>query len=217
MRIDPELIGAWLDGELPAEEARRVDEAVAADPALADEVAALRSGDRLLRSAFDQVDPIDDALLAMLGLAGTVGSQRPKDDKVIEFPGVRAEQPAPRAVSRWTASGGRLAASVAAFAFIGLSGSTWLSHRPATVTDGTYVALSDRTDAPRADALVVLRDGVDAISVIGPAGGRLVGPRTSAGAWRVASTTGGNAALITKLRSDDRVLMAEPMDAGDRQ
>jgi hypothetical protein len=51
--------------------------------------------------------------------------------------------------------------------------------------------------------------------VVRAAGGTLVGARTSAGAWRVAAAPGRGAALLARLRADDRVLMAEPIDAGD--
>ena len=210
----PEVIGAWLDGELPADEARRVEAAVAADPALAEEIAALKCSDAALRAAYPVIEPVDDALLARLGLADPVTAPL-LSAEVIDFASARAarakSKPAPR---QSTLPGRRLAASIAVVAALGVSISIWNHGQPAAVNDAPYTALSDRTEAPRADALVVVRDGVDTAVVVRAAGGHLVGSRTSAGAWRVAAAPGRGAALIKRLRADDRVVMAEPIDAG---
>lgn len=204
---DPRKLGAWLDGELPAGEAAAFAASLRTDPELAREVAALRRTDGALRAAFGVEEPADAALLARLGLA------EPAPAPVIDLAAARTAREAVKARRSFTPA--RIAASVAAVAVLGLSVAAWNARQPAAVEDAPYTALSDRTQAPRADALVVLQDGADAARVIGAAGGRLVGPQTSAGAWRVAAEPGKGAALLARLRADNRVIMAEPLDAGD--
>jgi hypothetical protein len=169
-----------------------------------------------LRKAFPVSEPADAALLARLGLAEPVApTAHVQSAEVIDFVKARAARAVPAPSRSWTMPGRRLAASVAVVAALGVSISIWNHGQPSTVNDAPYTALSDSTEAPRADALVVVRDGVDAAGVVRAAGGNLVGARTSAGAWRVAAEPGRGAALLARLRADDRVLMAEPIDAGD--
>ena len=214
--VGPELLGAWLDGELPAAEAQRVEAAVAADPALASECAALRRGDAALRAAFPVEAPADAELLARLGLAELPVEQR-QGAEIIDLASVRAGRAASTGSRSWSLPGRRIAASIAVVAAFGLTASIWNFRQPATADDASYTALSDRTEAPRADALVVVRDGVDAAGVVQAAGGHLVGSRTSAGAWRVAAAPGRGATLVARLRTDERVIMAEPIDTGASQ
>lgn len=210
MRLDPEKLGAWLDGELGEDEARRIEAAVAAHPVLAKEAEALRRADAALRDAYALAQPADSQLLARLGLA------EPSGTEVIDLGAVRAERANRASRSRWTVPGRRLAASIAVVALVGVATVTWVDRQPGRTNDGAYTALSDRTQAPRADALVVLRDGADAAAIVGAAGGKLVGERTSAGAWRVAAQPGQGATLLARLRADERVLMAEPIGEAAR-
>lgn len=54
MQPDDETLIAYVDGELDRAEAARVEAAIAADPALADQVRALRAGAAALRAAFGE-------------------------------------------------------------------------------------------------------------------------------------------------------------------
>lgn len=212
MRLDPEKLGAWLDGELGEDEARRIEAAVTAHPVLAKEAEALRRTDATLKEAYP-LERADDALLARLGLADPAPA--PRAD-VIDFAAARTERDARLPRRRWTMPGRRLAASVAVLALAGVATANWMGQRPTAAPEGAYTALSDRTDAPHADVLVVLQDRADVAAVIGAAGGRLVGAQTSARAWRVAAQPGKGAMLLARLRADQRVIMAEPIGEGAR-
>ncbi|ODP38781.1 MULTISPECIES: anti-sigma factor family protein [Sphingomonas] len=68
MTIDPEQLMAYADGELGPIEAKRVEQAIAADPALADQVQRHRAVAASLRDAFAPVEraPLPDGVEAML-------------------------------------------------------------------------------------------------------------------------------------------------------
>lgn len=78
--IDDETLYAYLDGELPGEEARRVETALAADPALADRLDAQRRLRARLRDAFDPVAdaPVPAGIAALPGNPGVaaIGAER---------------------------------------------------------------------------------------------------------------------------------------------
>ena len=95
-----ERLAAWLDGALPPDEAEAFAAEVARDPALAAQAEAWRAHDQQIAEALTSADrPIDDALLARLGLA----------------PAPVAANDNPRGPAwRWLAAGSALAASVAA-------------------------------------------------------------------------------------------------------
>jgi len=114
MTIDPELLAAYADGELGPAEAAQVEAAIAADPALADQVAAHRRLRATLSDHFAPIVdmPVPERLTAMLA---------PKDN-VVSLASVRAareEERARRAApSRWM-MGGALAASLVLGLFVG--------------------------------------------------------------------------------------------------
>jgi len=98
MSVDPEMLMAYADGELGPIEAKRVERAIAADPALAEEVARHRALRAALGARFAPVagEPIPDRLAAML------------KSNVIALP-----QPgARRTVPGWARWGGAVAASL---------------------------------------------------------------------------------------------------------
>jgi len=99
MSIDPEMLMAYADGELGPIEAKRVERAIAEDPALAEEVARHRALRARLAGHFAPVaeEPVPDRLAAML---------RPK---VVELP-VRKRAARIPAWGRW---GAAVAASLA--------------------------------------------------------------------------------------------------------
>ena len=86
--IDDETLYAWLDGELPADGARRVEAAIADDPVLAARLAAQRSLRTRLRGAFDPIAdapvppgiavPLANADVAAIGAARAARRQPPR-------------------------------------------------------------------------------------------------------------------------------------------
>jgi hypothetical protein len=80
MTIDPETLMAYADGELDPLAARRVERALAADPALAEQVAAHRALTASLRAAFDPIAaaPPPAAVVATLTDAARVVPLAPR-------------------------------------------------------------------------------------------------------------------------------------------
>lgn len=66
MTIAPEKLSAFLDGELPEDEAREIEAALAADPALQAEMEELMAADALAQEAFAEMlaDPVPASLAA---------------------------------------------------------------------------------------------------------------------------------------------------------
>ncbi len=108
--IDPERLGAYVDGELGDAAARAIEEAMAASPELRRTVEALREASALARAAFNAPlrEPVPERLLATID-AGFAARAR----------GTPATRP-PRA-SRWPRYAVAAAASFAVVA-IGLGG-----------------------------------------------------------------------------------------------
>jgi len=69
MKLSDEELMAYADGELPPVEAKRIEAAMAGDPALAARVARFRAVRAALRSAYDSVvsEPVPEHLRALLG------------------------------------------------------------------------------------------------------------------------------------------------------
>jgi hypothetical protein len=109
MTITPEMLAAYADGELSADEVARVEAAMAADPALADEVAAHRALRAQLSAHFAPLldRPVPEAMLAAL-------RTEPESDNIVDFGAARRakQTTATPARARWLWSGA-LAASLA--------------------------------------------------------------------------------------------------------
>lgn len=84
MDKDDLALSAYLDGELPQDEADRISERLAREPALAQRLEALRGGDDATRRLFAKVDelPMPQRVLDLLNEKG----QAPVDSKVVSFP-----------------------------------------------------------------------------------------------------------------------------------
>lgn len=67
-RWSDETLSAFLDGELPGEEAARLEAELAADPKLRGRVEALRAADAAVRSAYASIagEPLPDRVLALI-------------------------------------------------------------------------------------------------------------------------------------------------------
>lgn len=101
MRIDDETLMAYADGELTPLEAKRIEAAMAEDPALASRVARFRSVRRALRSAYDSVaaEPIPDRLRALLGevaLHEPIEELKTTPAPVVDLSAAREQRQTPR-------------------------------------------------------------------------------------------------------------------------
>lgn len=95
MTIDPEMLMAYADGELDPLTARRVEQAMAADPALAGQVDRHRALTASLRSAFAAVEqaPVPAPVEAMLRASATVvplAPRRPRRERALWLGAVAA-------------------------------------------------------------------------------------------------------------------------------
>jgi hypothetical protein len=131
--VEEEKFYAWLDGELPPEEASRVGAAVAADPELSRLASEHREMAASLRSAFASVDeqPVPEGLLAAV---------KSREVSVVDLDHVRAARNR-RAPPIW-AQAAALAATLAVGVFTGsLLGSG--EPGPITADGGRFVASAD--------------------------------------------------------------------------
>lgn len=125
MTIEPEMLMAYADGALDPLTTKRVERAIAADPALAEEVARHRRLKAKLAAAYAPIaaDPVPDRLAAMLS------------SNVVQMP--KRQPRAPRVSAAW-----RSAAAMAACLVVGvLVGRGVQQEGPVTATDhGLYAA-----------------------------------------------------------------------------
>lgn len=211
MTLADEKISAWLDGQLPEEEATMIEAALAVDPKLSDRVARLRGNDALLRTAIPLDDSIPPELMARLGLA-----EPQPEASVIDLAAAR-ERRAPR---RWSMEGWRIAAQFLIVIGVGsLLATPWLTVQGPATQAPAYRTLSSAKPEPSANGLVMFRPGVDAAEVqriVAAEGARLVGAPTAAKAYRLAIREDRREAVLAHLRARPQVLMAEPIDGAGR-
>ena len=98
-----ERIGRYIDGEMDGDERAAFEAELVVDPELAEAVALLSGNDERLRAAFAL--PVDDALLARLGLADSGAAPQRDSASVIDLAAARAERAA-RTESRAENAGG---------------------------------------------------------------------------------------------------------------
>ncbi len=128
-RLDPEMLGAFVDGELAPEDAARVAEHLRTSLEDSAYVARLRSDRALLVAAYrEAVDtPLPEAALALLRVHDATGAKTaPAGARILPFPALRR----PRAI----AAGLALAAS--ALLAVGLLLPPWTGAAPERVTLG---------------------------------------------------------------------------------
>ena len=128
IRDEDERLAAWLDGAMPPHEAEAFAAELERNPALAAKAEAWQANDSALASAFFANErPIDDALIARLGLA-------PQPVVAPMVAPMTAANDNPRRVRfAWLAGGSALAASVAAAMLLTVS--------PSSLVDGMSDAL----------------------------------------------------------------------------
>lgn len=134
MSIDPEMLMAYVDGELDPIAAKRVERAAEADPVLAEEIARHHRMRMRLRSAFDPIatTPPPETLVAMLRASG----------KVTDIAAVRAKRD--RTLPRWLPAGGAVAAALALGLVIGRG---LPQAEPFAMHDGALVARGETAKA----------------------------------------------------------------------
>ncbi len=208
--ISDERISCWLDGELGKDEAAEMEALCCADPAVQARVEALRRVDGLVHKAVP-LDPVPAELLQRLGLADAAPSN------VVPL---HAGKDKRQAVSRWTAANewGRIAAAAAMLLGIGLTAGTLTRVGGVASPDAEYRTLSDGSASHAGNGLVVFESDLSAegaSAIVTGAGARL-GQQTPAGAWQVHIPPQHRSDVLTRLRANPHVLMAEPLD-GERQ
>ena len=220
---DDMMISAWLDGTLDEDGTARMTELAANDEAFALRVQRLRHLDDLVRAAVPAEPEIPAALLARLGLERSDLAEGPSRGGVVDLAAVRRERASRLAVPTSPSRFGRsaflkVAAQVAVVAGIGLSVAVFnLPGQKAGDPAADYRALGSAPDAAaqEANALVKFAPGLgagDAQRIAAAGGVRLVGAPNAAGAWKAAVAPGRRAAVLDALRSDPKVLLAEPVD-----
>lgn len=220
---DDMTISAWLDGTLDAEGDKRMTDLAARDEAFARRAEHLRHLDDLVRAAVPAEPELPAALLARLGLAAAVAAGA--DEGVVDLAAVRRERAAAAAVPVMSRGGSgwfRMAAQLALVAGIGLA--VVVVSRPGEQVAGSaagpaadFRVLGSAPDAAarEANALVRFAPGVaadEAGRIAAGAGLTLLGKPSAAGAWKVAVEPGRRDAALDTLRSNPRVIMAEPID-----
>ena len=136
--VEDEKFFAWLDGELPPEEAARVESEVAADPELSRKAEEHRALAASLRGAFDTVaaSPVPERIAA---------AARPAETQIVDLAAAREERAARRSLPLWGQ-----AAALAATLAVGVFTGSILSGGPASpihVQDGRLVAGGDLENA----------------------------------------------------------------------
>lgn len=135
--VNEETFFAWLDGELSAEEAARVEAEVAADPELARLAGEHRAMRSRLSHAFDTIAeaPVPEELVA---------ATRKPDAQIIDFSAVKQKRKAQgwNSLPQWAA----MAATLALGIFVGTQVPT-PSHAPVEVQDGRIYAASALDEA----------------------------------------------------------------------
>jgi hypothetical protein len=134
MSIDPEMLMAYVDGELDPVAAKRVERAAEADATLAEEIARQRRMRARLRSAFDPLATTlpPEPLVEMLRASS----------KVTDIAAVRAKRDRP--MLRWLPAGGAVAAALALGLVIGRG---LPQAEPFAMHDGALVARGETAKA----------------------------------------------------------------------
>lgn len=156
MSITSEMLAAYADGQLGADDRAKVEAAIAADPALAEEVAAHRALRDRLSAHFRPVldSPVPERLTALLEKTHSPMAE------VVDLSAARTanrERKRPRApaMPRW-AMGGAIAASLVVGLLIG---GQFLSRAPVRSVDGQLVAGGALDAALTAQAASEPQDG----------------------------------------------------------
>lgn len=219
---DDEMIHAWLDGRLDEigdmDGAARMTELAANDEAFARKVQRLRHLDDLVRLAVPEEPEIPAVLLERLGLS----EPRP-GATIVDLTTARQERAARQAVSAAPSRFGRsafmkMAAQVALIAGVGLAVAVIaVPGQRSEDPSAEYRVLGSPAEPAARDANVLIKfsPGLAAGEerrIAADAGLRLIGAPSSTGAWKAAIAPVRRDAVLQALRTDQRIMMAEPID-----
>lgn len=125
MQISDETLMALADGELAADEAQAVQQAVDADPALQARLRRFSETRRLLQEAAGsaKATPADDPLIAMIRKAQTSAAEPPR----IEPPRIETPEPANLNRRPWQAIAAAVALAVVAVGWFGMDRKTGIA------------------------------------------------------------------------------------------
>lgn len=217
MSIDPEMLMAYVDGELDPLAARRVERAAEADPMLAKEIAGQRRLRVRLRSAFDPVASAQpsDPLVEMLRAPA----------KVTDIATARAKRTPKRTLPRWLTAGGAVAAALALGLVVGRGlpqpGDPFAMRDGALIAQGETakaldVQLASAQPAGKAIRIIVTfrRSGGDYCRAFETGSQAAIACRSERG-WQIQSLRAASGSASTPYRqagSGSAVLMAEAQE-----
>lgn len=166
MTIEPEMLMAYADGELDAVTAKRVEKAVAADPALAEQVEKHRALKAKLRAHFDPLaaEPAPDRLAAMLRKPADVvdlGAAR-QAREVKEAKKAKAARPV-AANANWWRNFGAVAAALVVGIALGVTSRSGLSGGSSIAAEGSQLVAQGQM-AKALDTQLASKDGLVRLS-----------------------------------------------------
>lgn len=215
MTITREDIAAFADGQLAPEREAEVAAAMAADPALVEQIEAHRSLKAMLAGHYAPIaeQPVPDRLAAMLAA--------PREAEVVDFAAAKERREDRRRLPRWTwVAGPALAASLALAVILprgGENASPYADAQLAGVLDDTLVASQSRQAETR--VLLSFRDDADRYcrAFTGAAGGGIA--CRDAEGWKLEALGEGSEASTSDYRmagADDAAILgrAQEMAAG---
>lgn len=218
MKLTDEKISAWLDGELPDEEAAHIAAALESDFGLKEQIEEWQRTDALLREAVPLDEDLPPAFLDRLGLG-----EKAQSAVVLPLVQPRPEQAPQQQASSATATrrrfgGWQMAAQIALVACLGIAGAIWLAPS-GNQPEGQYRALSASPagSAMQPSIVVLFEDSVDstlARSIAEDVGAEIAGEPTSTGAWPLRVNPAELDRVIQDLRRRNDVVLAEPIGGG---
>lgn len=218
MKVTPEELAAYADGELDAARAAEIEAAIAADPDLAAQLSAHRQLRQLLSAHYDPIaaQPVPDRFAALLG--GGAAEEQPAP-AVIDFAAAREAREARRRLPRWTwVAGPAIAASLALLVLVRTPGGRAADYAPAQLAGALDSRLSGEAGEPRI-LLSFANDAGELCRAYAGADASGIACRDGQG-WRIDRKAGGSGAGQTDYRqagSAAEELMAAAQDmAGER-
>lgn len=218
MKITPEELAAYADGELSGARLGEVEAVIAADPALAQQVAAHRALKVSLGAHFAPIlnQPVPDRLTRMLSKPDSPESQ----ETVVSFAAAHEKREMKKTIPRWGwVVGPALAASLALAVFMPRDGdktSEFASPQLAMVLDQQLVATQTASVDTRILVSFRSKDGNLCRAYSGTVAGGIA--CREAQGWRLRDVLHGSEAAAGEYRqagADDAALLAIVQDMAD--
>lgn len=162
MKVTPEMIAAFVDGELTGEDRLRVESAIAADPAVAEQAERHRRLKAMLTARYAPIaaEKVPNRLAALIDGSATAG---PTPGEVVSLSEARARRGLRPAVRRWMPiAGPAIAASLVLAIWQPWQGSDQPGYAPAelaSLLDNRLVAAQSADATERVLLSFVARDG----------------------------------------------------------